>query len=416
MNTKWIPRSFLALFLLGAANAQAITQTEKKSSLSNATVSTFQQELLDLAFQAASAFPTNPHIKNRCRAQEEVVAACLKLGQAKSALQYLEKIDNWRRGSAYADLAYFLAERGETDEVPRLLDLANKIAEKPLPTQDDEPEATALNWQRDRIRVKIARTHALLGQMQQAAQFEKDANESEQGKVDIVRAIQSKGEDFEKQILAIEKAVATGNFELTRNALEACAQLFRRFYVDTEKRGQAEKTIKSSWTKLPIQVRIELMMQMTEAALERSDRSKALALVNETKSIFESTTWRSEDRVATMGKIARLRFLAGEAKEARTETDAAYALYGENRENIVNIYRAQALRSIAEAYHVFGDAEASRAVYMHAIAEGLENPNSRPRAEDISATCRSMALYRVEPDEELWTRLRQVVRGLGQPW
>jgi hypothetical protein len=50
------------------------------------------------------------------------------------------------------------------------------------------------------------------------------------------------------------------------------------------------------------------------------------------------------------------------------------------------------------------------------VEEGVENPNSRPRAEDLSATCRSMALHAVEPDADLWKRMRQIGDGLGPPW
>src|SRR5262245_46132888 len=40
-----------------------------------------QRDLLQLAFDAASSFPLDPHTRNRSRAQDEVVAACFELGQ-----------------------------------------------------------------------------------------------------------------------------------------------------------------------------------------------------------------------------------------------------------------------------------------------------------------------------------------------
>jgi len=82
----------------------------------------------------------------------------------------------------------------------------------------------------------------------------------------------------------------------------------------------------------------------------------------------------------------------------------------------VNIYRAGALRPLAEAYQSMGDTAAALTVFKKAVEEGVENPNSRPRVEDLSATCRSMALSGVEPDADLWARLREVFTGLGQPW
>ena len=56
------------------------------------------------------------------------------------------------------------------------------------------------------------------------------------------------------------------------------------------------------------------------------------------------------------------------------------------------------------------------AVYRTAIEAGSENVNARPRAEDLSATCRSMARYDVEPDAELWARIEGIENGLTDPW
>src|SRR5262245_54547858 len=61
-----------------------------------APLATFQGELLDFAFDVATAIPIQPHIKDRSRAQEQVVAACLELNLRQRAQGYIERIDNWR--------------------------------------------------------------------------------------------------------------------------------------------------------------------------------------------------------------------------------------------------------------------------------------------------------------------------------
>lgn len=63
-----------------------------------------------------------------------------------------------------------------------------------------------------------------------------------------------------------------------------------------------------------------------------------------------------------------------------------------------------------------GDTAAALAVYKRAVEEGVHNPNSRPRAEDLSATCCSMALHGVEPDGSLWARMEDIRGRLGDPW
>ena len=83
---------------------------------------------------------------------------------------------------------------------------------------------------------------------------------------------------------------------------------------------------------------------------------------------------------------------------------------------IVNIYRAQCLRSIAEAWHALGDQPRALAAYARAAEAGVENPNSRPRADDLAATCCSLATNNCEPDTALWKRLEAIRDGLGDPW
>jgi hypothetical protein len=117
-----------------------------------------------------------------------------------------------------------------------------------------------------------------------------------------------------------------------------------------------------------------------------------------------------------MARQAALRHRAGDRDQARRDLDQALALFDSQRKGIVDIFRAGALRAVAEAYQSMGDDRTALRVYKKAVEEGVANPNSRPRAEDLSATCRSMALKGVEPDAELWARIRHIQSGLGQPW
>ena len=74
------------------------------------------------------------------------------------------------------------------------------------------------------------------------------------------------------------------------------------------------------------------------------------------------------------------------------------------------------LRPLAEAYLAQDDVATARTLYAQAVEAGVANPNSRPRAEDLSATCCSMALHGFEPDEALWARLVAVRASLAEPW
>ncbi len=364
----------------------------------------FQVKLLELSFQTATKIPIKPHIKDRSRSQEDVLLTCIELDQPVRALSYIEQIDNWRRGSCYADLAFYYAQHGFEKEALKLLSKAQDISE------------TTEDWRRDRIRVKIAKTYAWMGQTQKADEFEAGVVDSETGKVAQVDAMRSDENSFEEQKKELDALIATDNFDVLKNALDAYAQLYDRFYNNQQRRMMIEEKIKTSWGKFPIFLRIQLLMDLATISLDHSYRKNALELVNEAQTLIDEYEWKLEHRLPLMAKIIRLRYQTGHQQKAQNEADQFVTLYDAEGEQIVNIYRAEAIRPLAETYHVMGNPEAALSVYKRAVEAGVENPNSRPRAEDLSATCNSMALHAVKPDAELWARMQQIYKGLDHPW
>lgn len=383
--------------VVGAQSNEGVALTDKP-------LAAFQEELLEVAFETATAIPIKPHIKDRSRAQEAVVVACFKLDQPQRAIRHIEKIDNWRRGAGYADFAFYCAQHGHTEKVQHYLDLAGQISE------------SVEDWRRDQIRVKIAQTYAWLGQAERVDQFEAGVEPSESGKVARVKAMRGDGDSFDHQVRSLDELIASGQFDVVKNALEACVQLFDRFYTDAERRTLVEEKIKTSWGILPLFIRIELLMGLAECAVGHEDLAKGLVLVNEAQLIMDSVQWPVEYQIPMKARVAGLRFRAGDQERARADLDAAFDHFKAESQTIVNIYRAGVLRPVAEAYQSMGDTAVALGVYRRAIEESVDNPNSRPRAEDLSATCLSMALHGVEPDAGLWARVRQIQQGLGEPW
>lgn len=264
--------------------------------------------------------------------------------------------------------------------------------------------------------MKIGQAHEWMKQTQQARNFEAGAEPSQIGKVALVTASVGDDASFDEQFKALDTLASSEHFDLIKNALTAFVQLYDRVYDNAQRREVVETRIKAGWRKLPVIVRIELAMKMTESSLAHNDQGKAIALVNETQAMLDGHQWPLEHRVPLSAQIARLRFGAGDKETARTNLDVTLALYNTQRETMINIDRAGALRPVAEVYQAMGDAPATLAAYKAAIEEGVVNPNSRPRAEDLSATCRSMALHGVEPDDALWKRIRDIRQRLGDPW
>lgn len=400
----------------GAASAGQSTgvpterhEARDEVALADKSLAAFQIELLDLASKAATAIPVKLHLKDRSRAQEAVAGTCLELDQPTLALGCIEEIRNWRRGTGYADIAYYRAQHGDASQAQRLLSLARKVADTP-------PDDDSQDWQRDRIQAKIAQTLVFLEENQQATQLEAGVQASEAGHVAVARAKHADASTFDDQVKALDAAIVTGSFDHVRNAQDTCVQLWNRFYEDEDRRSILEARIENSSSKVPATFRVEVLMRLATAALEHKDQGKALELVTRAQLFLDGARLTAEAQVPLIARLAALRFEAGDRENAQTEATRALEVFAAGRDEIPNVFRAGVLRPIAEAYQRMGDLATARAVYLKVVEEGVDTLNSRPRAEDLSATCCSMALHGVEPDAALRSRLLDVLKGLGQPW
>jgi hypothetical protein len=390
--------------------AGAATPEEAAAALSDASVAPHQSELLEVAFGAASAFPSNPHIKNKSRAQEAVVATCLELGLARRAASWASMMETWRQGAVCADLAHWCASHGHPGLAAGYIGRANEIAEAAARNEG------AQDWHRDRIRSRVARALIALGRTDEAAGVAQGVVASEAGPLETAMARTLDGARFGEQIAAVDSVIAEGNFEPVRNALEVCVVLFDRFYDDASRREAAEARVLTGYAQLPPQVRADLMMKLAESALAHDDAAKARELVTAVRELLDPVQETSEARIPRLARLAALRHRAGEEREAHSDLGAVLAMYEVGRESIVDVYRAGILLPIAEGYHAAGDRESARGVYRRALEESVINPNSRPRADDLVAICCSMASRGVAPDAALTARIRQVRDSLGPPW
>ena len=385
--------------------AQSIPSTvaQVDKSLSIPHFQAYRIKLLELAFEAASAIPVQPHIKDRSRSQAAIVETCLRLDQSSLALSFIARMEDWRKGACLADYAFYVVRHGDCSIEQHLAEAA-AIA------------ASATDWRQDRIKAKIARARVLLNQVEAFEQLASNISETEIGKVDQARAMIADEAEFDRQMQAIDAIVAQRNFDLTRNALESVAELFERFYADSTRRELAEQKIKSSWNSTPEMFRLELLSKLAETALAHHDQSKALALVNESQALLAQHQWSPEYEIVTAARIAAQRYAAGDQTRANADLETIVGWFESRRQMIMGIDRAGALRAVGESYARMQNAAASLRIFSRAVEEGADNPNARPRALDLAATCSSMALAGIEPDDELWVRLRQLRAELNAPW
>jgi hypothetical protein len=389
-----------------APSFQEAPSAPHEATIADAPLAEYRAELLELAFQMASALPLDPHVKDRSREQEAVAITCYELDQPRRAERYVEDIANWRRGAGYADLALYCARNGAPEEAERYLAQAAEVAAWP------EAEIKQA-WRRDRIRAKIASVYLLLGRAAEAAPFRADLEASQREAVEEVQAELIGNEEFQAWFRRVNALFASDDFDQTSAGLTALTRAYGRFYANEERRDLLEETIRGAWTKVPAQLHFDVAFSLAHEALGNGDEEKARNLAEEASQAFAETNLDPRASITIAAGLVDLRYRAGDVERARREADATLATFQEERERIVDVFRAELLIPLAEAYAAMGARETAVAVYDLAIAEGLVNVNSRPRVEDLGLACRSMAKHAVEPSEASWEILREIAPTLG---
>ncbi|HMN95822.1 MAG TPA: hypothetical protein PKC43_11935 [Phycisphaerales bacterium] len=370
-------------------------QPQPTPRLSDAAIDPLRRELIEIAFQSATRIPLDPHVKDRAKTQEAVVIAALRADQPLLAARFANPIPGWRRGNAYAALAFDAIERGFPAEARQYLAIAAEVAER-------EPE----EWRRDRIRAGMARTYVLLGEEETARRFAIDLETAEIGKTEAALARVADEARFERLLEWCEQAAATRSVDMTRNAMEVLSGLVDRFHDDPERRRMAEEMIRRSWNPLPILMRVEVLEGLAEIAKRRGDRMKLVALTEELNAFSRDYEWLPEDRILIRSRVAAFRSAAGERERAASELEALLAAFDAERHLIGMVFRAAVVRAIAEAMTVTDDMARAAEIYHRAIDVAVENVNLRPRAEDLAAIAGSIAVHVPRPDATLVERLR----------
>jgi hypothetical protein len=395
----------LALGLIAAVAGAAVGQAPPSpASPPRAT----PRDLLGLAFEAASLLPTEPHRKNRSRIQESVVVACLQLGEVEMAHGFAQRIDDWRRGTCFADIAIFQIEHGRIPQAKPLLDEAAAVAGRAV----DDPQG----WRADRIESKLARANLLLGDEEAARTHARGIGAADLGDFESQLARTAAVNDFAAELAKLDAIFASGSFEPIRNALSVCVQWYDRFFTDDDRRQAAARRVATAYDKLPAGVRIDLLAELAAIALRHGDAAEAKRQLDAATGSIQPAAWLLEDELQIRGRLLLLRARAGDLDGARSGVADAVARFYAGRERIVDIYRASALRPLAAVCVQLGDQREAARLFRAAVEEGRQNPNGRPRAEDLAATCCAMAVAGYEPDAALLARLDDIKKGLGNPW
>jgi hypothetical protein len=377
-------------------------------------VDPWQIELLELAFGVASSIPETPHLRDKAKAQEWCATAALALDQVDVATRYAESMKTWRQATMLADIGGWYASRGDHAEMTRFAERALSLA--PL----------ARDWQRDRIRVHAARAYAKGGEDARAKALAAGVGEADMGKVELAVAERGTGaagadggdaaSNFDVQLAQVDEWIMTLNFDLTRNAAEICIALYATCQDDPERCARIERSIAAANRTLPPDIRISNLLALARVASAQVQMDRSAALVESAEGILNAGNWMPQDEIVQVAAIAIGKHAIGRSDAARHDLANALNLFGERREEILDIDRATPLRAVAVTQALMGDRADAHQTFLRALDEGTGNPNARPRAEDLTETCVAMVRHGVNPGDEGWARIRTIRGGLADPW
>lgn len=376
-----------------------------------------QEQLLTTAFAAASKFPLEPHGKNRSRAQQVVVVACFELGALDLAVTLASDIRDWRRALGYADFAWEMAKRGERSRAEQYLGMAAGVVEA------ERKNEAAQEWRGDLIALKMSRAWRELGELDKAQQVTAGIDVSSSHAVDTdwastvaARAKLIPADGAASELSEIDKGFPSMSLGQQAAALALIAALHERFFADTALRAACEERPAVRFNKMAPTLRLDTLSTMVRTSCGRGELAAAQRLLGTMRNIVEGHRWRPEDLVPWRATLVELTFLAGLPDQARSDLETALVAYHRERDGIVNIYRAETLRPLALAKFVVGDASSGQALLAQVLEEAIENPNSRPRCDDLVDTLVAMARRAIAPTAELQRRIDELVAGLGEPW
>ena len=410
----------------GAANATTATHAPKEGETKTkengvaaprAPLADWQRNLLQIAYDAASRFPLVPHKKNRGRAQEVVVAACFELDQPELAKRFGEGIVDWRRGIALADYAWYQAKHGVRAGLEPVLAEAAKVVD------EERKDPNAQQWRSDLLSLKIARAWSALGDAERASKASRGIDPASAHAVDeqwasavAERADMIPADQAGAELAKLDATFADLSLGQQASVGALLVRLHERCFADAALRAEFEKRPVVLWHKLVPQVRLDLVARMLRTKLKHGEKARAVELLAVVRDGVTSHQWRAEDELPWRARLCELAFEVGDAERAKAEAAQALTRYHEVRDGIVNIYRAETLRPLVLAQFRLGGPSGAADLLSLVLEEGMENPNSRPRCDDLVDTCVALVVAGFEPPPAQLARIREIAQGLGDPW
>lgn len=392
----------LALLFLGLAWTPSCLSTEAIAQNDNPELSKQPEQtrlapefrkLLTDSLTATAQMPLNPHIKTRGRLEESILRAAIDMGDLPFAIDHVDRMVNWRSGIIEAELALAYARQGLTEQAEEHRIRAARVAANP----GDRTEQT---WRVDRIENRLVQLEAILNQ---------------ENPQEVAAAVLS-DEEFVAFTENVKAVIEAGDLDQIQAALFGCVSLHADYYQNEDRRQQCQELIRLANSRIPLQLQAKHLLQIAEHAQENQDPASALSFLDEVLELLTMAPLDIRNALPLQASAVSLRFRAGQKEKAKREADALREAYRNHYHLIADIFRCETLLPLAEAYLNIGEKDLADEIYQQALQDGLHNPNSRPRLEDITLLSLSLVRQGHHPSEELTTQIEAAIEALDNPW
>jgi tetratricopeptide (TPR) repeat protein len=385
-STARLAASALAISLVGAS-----------------TSSSASRDAFDYAFKFASAIVSDP--KDMSKAQEAVVWDLTSSGAWRDAEVSAAKVEGWRRGTAYADLATALAKAGRVDDARRMI--AKAEAFRP----------TIEGWQNLRIASHIAAAYAALGENDKAKTLavavatEDTQQYGGMSTATVASGLASKGE-FDGAAAELDRLKEGKDLDDAWWRTVGYVDMSRQKALTRDQRVKAITSARQAADGIPGWRRAEALESIADEFRKLGMPKQAKEAVADAQTILVALPDTLPIKAPLLSNCARSWAELGDAETARSLLVQVEAL----APKVQPIERPVVYANAASSFAAMKDTVSAKRLYGQALEEAASLVNARPRALAVVEICRSIGKSGVGLDEPMRARLNALYAGLKDPW
>jgi tetratricopeptide (TPR) repeat protein len=373
------------------------------ASLATASTSSASRDPFNYAFKFASAIVSDP--KDMGKAQEAVVWDLTSSGAWRDAEASAEKIEGWRRGTAYADLATALAKAGRVDDAKRMIAKAETF------------RPTIEGWQNLRIASHIAAAYAALGDDEKAktlaiAVATEDAQQyGSMSRATIASGLAAKGQ-FDGAAGELDRLKDGKDLDDAWWRTVGYVDMSRQKSLSREERVKAIQSAREAAEGIPGWRKAEALESIADEFRKLGMMQEAREAVGAAQAILLALPDTMPIKAPLLSNCARSWAELGSTEKARSLLVQVESLAPKVQE----IERPVVYANVASSFAAMKDTVAAKRLYGQALQEAAALVNARPRALAVVEICRSIGKSGVGLDDAMRARLDALYAGLKDPW